>query len=408
MKIRVAVLFHSSSVGGAELAIKSLIESTIDIYDWTIIYPTKRKPSIPRINGVRRAYYIPLPWWCFEHNNGLHFNHNRLRWSLNKLKRVAKKSDMLLTNTITIPWMALIANQLKKPHIWYVHEYGNIDHQLEFGLGYNDSLKYISETSTLIATISNNLKQHLSQVIPAEKIYIVHQAIDLKKFSKITPRQYRGTIKLKDVSIASVAAIKPSKGQHLLLEAIASLKKKGEDYPGALICGPVANEAYVKKLTKISGTLENANITTSFVDPGEIINKTDVIFVGSANEALGRGTLEGLASGRLVIGCDSGATKEILAEGRGVLFSPNKPQQIETIITNLPKILAQHDPLKGIEYVNKNYSESTQRGDFIKIVNIARAENSTGNSATDLINLYGNTSLATMIKGKVRSNIFRH
>ncbi len=40
--------------------------------------------------------------------------------------------DLIYSNTIVSPWGVIAANFLNKPHIWYVREYGDLDHNLKF------------------------------------------------------------------------------------------------------------------------------------------------------------------------------------------------------------------------------------------------------------------------------------
>jgi len=41
--------------------------------------------------------------------------------------------DVIWSQTMVIPWGAVAAAILGKPHVWYVTEFGERDHQLQFG-----------------------------------------------------------------------------------------------------------------------------------------------------------------------------------------------------------------------------------------------------------------------------------
>jgi glycosyltransferase involved in cell wall biosynthesis len=329
---KILVLSHSAANGGAELALKSLVESTSDIFDWSVVYPSAKRQISLSIKGLSNVYYIPLPWWCYEGNDMPTVNKRRLHGNIHTIKRIAKGYDLLLTNTLTIPWLAYISSEIQKPHVWYVHEYGNADHKLNFILGYDESLRIIASKSTKIMTISKNLKEHLSKVIHPENITIIHQAVDLGTYTNIPTKRYNKAPTIDGITIATIAALRPSKGQHLLIDAVYNLQKRGYKTPRIIIRGPNADPQYVDYLNKANKKVKGVDVKIGFVSPDEVLSSADVVFVGSENEALGRGTLEGLASGKLVLGSNTGATSELLAEGRGILFDINNKKSLENAI----------------------------------------------------------------------------
>jgi glycosyltransferase involved in cell wall biosynthesis len=368
-KIKLLILSHSSGNGGAELALKSLVESTNKHCEWSIVYPTsKRSKEHLEIKGIKKEYFISLPWWCYEKNDGLNFDKSLLKRNLKKLDKIIPNHDLLLTNTITIPWLGFLSTKHPTiPHIWYIHEYGNIDHGLSFGLGYHKSLKFIENTSTSVLTISENLKDHLSKTIDRNKINIIHQAIDLEKLTTLRNTKLK-TSDIQHITIASIAAIKPSKGQHLLVESLLRIKNKGLVPPKIIIRGPIADQRYYNELLDYKNNNPELDISGTRVDPIEIIKKSDVVFVGSTNEALGRATLEGLAARRLVIGANGGATSYLLANGRGVLFSTKKTTELDKIIENLPSLVRNHDFNKANRFATLNYNANKQSSEFINII----------------------------------------
>ncbi len=401
-KLKILALSHSSANGGAELALKSLIESTSGMIDWSIIYPSANREASLKINGLSQAYYIALPWWCYEGYEIPSVNKNKLKHNIEAVRKIAKEYDIFLTNTLTIPWLAYISTELQKPHLWYVHEYGNIDHKLKFLLDYEPSLTEINNTSTKVLTISNNMKKHLSSVIPPEKISIIHQAIDLETYTNIPIKRYKKSIEIDDITISTIAALRPSKGQHILIEAVHNLQKRGSNTPKIIIRGPNADSQYVDHLLKLSRLVKGVDIKVGFVDPAQIILASDVVFVGSENEALGRGTLEALASGRLVLGSDTGATSALLAAGRGILFDINNLVSLEKSISILPKTLLLNKPEIARKFVIDTYSTFAQKNDFMDIIeNLSTKSRATIVTIQDLVDKYDEVNNSQIIKNKI-------
>jgi glycosyltransferase involved in cell wall biosynthesis len=405
-KLKILALSHSVANGGAELALKSLIESTSEVYEWSVIYPSKKNKSVLLINGVFNTYYIPMPWWCYEGNDIPSINKKLTLKNIQNIKNISKNYDILLTNTMTIPWLAYASAEIIKPHIWYVHEYGNLDHKLNFILGYDMSLHKIEETSSRIMTISNNLKNHLSKIINSDNISIINQSVDLNTYTKIPVKQYTKQPKLEDITIATIAALRPSKGQHLLINTIYEMQKVGIKTPKVIIRGPDADASYVAHLQNISHKVRGVDVRVGFVEPKEILSNCDVVFVGSDNEALGRGTLEGMSSGRLVLGSNTGATTELLADGRGCLFDLSNEKSLRNGILKLPSMLFERDPVKSRTYVKDNYSVSRQKEDFMNIVKLSMYKKPQYDpNTTKLVAMYREIKLKTTIKNKIRRGV---
>ncbi|MCK9540302.1 hypothetical protein, partial [Dokdonella sp.] len=93
---KILVLSHSSSIGGGELALKSLIESTIADYDWTIAFPTSAAPD-PAIlpDNVHVEAFDDLQWWCHEVNElPRRLDKTAFKRSYERLSRLAKDYDI--------------------------------------------------------------------------------------------------------------------------------------------------------------------------------------------------------------------------------------------------------------------------------------------------------------------------
>lgn len=391
---RILVLSHSTQTGGAELALKSLIESTSEKIEWGVVYPSHIKKLGLEINGVSKKYFLSLPWWCYEKNDTPMFDRNRLFKNIKKLESISKNYDILLTNTITVPWLSLVASNLNKPHVWYIHEYGNVDHDLKFILGYDESLKFINQTSDVVITISENLRDHLSKNVDTNKINILHQAIDLQEYSNIAIKDIPKD--LKDVSIGMYAAIKPSKGQHLLIEALQAIESSGKKPPKAIIRGPVADKEYYAKLKSISIDKSYIDLKAEIIVPSSFLKNIDVVFVGSKVEALGRATIEALAAGKVIIGSNTGATKYLL-KNKGILFNLDSKADLLDKIKSLGKLEKTLDREKNRIEIGNIYNHQNQANEFVEMVNNFTYKNKTRCDTHDLLYKYPRTPLLNRV-----------
>lgn len=358
-KIKIVALSHSPSVGGAELALNSLMGSTKGLIDWTLVVIGKAEIDSSVVSNASKVYRLDLPWWCHEaHDEPPKINTQHANKQLHKLTKIAQEADLLLTNTITVPWLGFISAKVGKPHIWYIHEYGDSDHNLNFILGYKKSLEYISLLSSRVLTISTAVSKHLQQVVPSDQIDIIHQSVNLSSLLELEPAR----IDKKGFSLLCLGALKPSKGQGIAAEAVAGMPT---DYLISLdILGPIADPTYFKTFKKDS----RIHIRPGRYNPPSDIAKHNVLLVTSDNEALGRVTLEGLAAGRLVIGYDCESTRELLSDGRGLLYSPNTPEALRSTIMENAEGFATSvfSAASNRKFVAEMYGHKRESSDFIK------------------------------------------
>ncbi len=353
-KPSILVLAHSAAIGGAELALASLMESTQDHYAWHIVFADTKKAPEKLKAPASQISYLDLPWWCYEARGEPKKVYKKaLLNSLSKLKALASDADILLTNTITVPWLALLASEIHKPHIWYVHEYGDLDHHYHFVAGYDESLALVGENSQRVLTISHAVKEHLARIIPESNIDIINQAVSVENLTTL-PIVNPG----KPIRLLALGGIKPSKGQHIALEAAQQCPHTFLD-----IVGPSGDDIYVERLNRASASSENVSLQVRAYDVAQELASHDVVLMCSQNEALGRVTLEALAAGKRVIGFACTATKELLGEGRGILYAPNTPQALASAVKNtLPNFCA--DVEKNRQYVIESYGPKKQAADF--------------------------------------------
>jgi len=355
----ILVLAHSPNIGGAELALKALINSLGDTYRWTVVIPGRKPPDNQIVSRNTRYVNIPsLPPWSYKaFKSPPDIEKNALTESLAGLEALAAEADLLLTNTMMMPWLGFIAQKINRPHIWYIHEYGDLDCNLRFIPGYHQAVRTIADCSSRILTVSNGLRDHLSEIIPSQQMDLIHQSIDFAAFADITPFRFTGELKL-----VCMGAVKPSKGQMIALEAVEKLPAGARVKLD--IVGPSADKEYARLLMEKAGKLDNVEVAVRRYDPVYELSSHDVMLMCSQHEGLGRVTLEGLASGRLVVGYGCQSTGELLADHRGVVYTPNTP---ESLSSTLLAVLSNHktiDPEKNRAFVRQNFSDEVQARDF--------------------------------------------
>jgi len=289
--------------------------------------PMKKELEIRRL---AHAVY-PYRWWAREGGN----MGDRLRdlWALRQVRTMASQLrrwdvDLIVTNTITSPSGALAALVLRKPHVWYIHEFGRADHGLSFYLGYPLTGKLISGLSRSVIVNSRAVGDFYSRYIAPEKISVVYCGVDLprRNGAQNDPRA-----ESRPPRLVMMATYHPGKGHVVAMRALKQLV--GEQVKAELVfAGAITDRRYFELLKKTAGDLQLEH-SVSFEpyrdDPGTVMADGEVILMCSRSEAFGLATVEAMKMGKPVVGARAGATPELIQEGvTGLLYEPDDPADL--------------------------------------------------------------------------------
>lgn len=268
---------------------------------------------------------ISLEWWVSRRSVPLA---HKVKWirkfftSLFELKKVIShwNIDLIYTNTSVIPAGRFAACLFKKPHIWHIREFGDLDFSLEFIFPRRLCIKAISSSRAVICN-SMAVQNHLFKT-KSNKIHLVYNG-------SVTKTKYDELLSLRSESapnelftFAMVSHITPKKGQEQAIRGMAELKKLGLN--SQLIIAGHGKPSYLQSCMELAASLEVAeriNFTGFIEDPYSIYLSADCILICSENEALSRVALEAMACGVPVIARNSGGNPEIvLHEKTGLLY----------------------------------------------------------------------------------------
>lgn len=236
--------------------------------------------------------------------------------------------DVVITNTIISPWAAIAARYLGIPHVWFVHEYGDLDHGLQFETSRACTFEDIGILSDLVVANSRAVHEHIGQRIPADKLAIAYPVIDLARARELVGRAPAEPILPQvqaGLTAVMVGRLAASKGQWRLLNAVAALRDEGRIIAAILVGGDQGDDADAVKQRVHDLALDDQVVFVGETDnPFWYIGQGDVGITASNSEAFGRVTVEYMALGKpVIVGC-SGAGAELVRDGvTGLLFDPN-------------------------------------------------------------------------------------
>jgi len=347
------VLFfsHSAQLSGSERCLLELVTELVQDHGvvCSVVLPDDG-PLRKKLEEVGASTLIfEYDWWydsTLSSDDEVTRQLNRsFKTTLEKIKVNVEKinPDIIVTNTIVIPWGAMIASILNKPHVWFVHEFGRLDHGLEFYLPFQEILNIIRDSSNLILTNSNAVRKSLFGSIPESNILTVSCHIDIPQDALYGDGkdsfERKGATKL-----VIAGTICETKGQQDAILAVKELLRREKEVE--LIIVGYSNAGYLETLKGLVKS-EKLEEFIKFYDFREnvytMMNQADIVLVCSRNEAFGRVTLEAMLLGKPVVGTNSGGTPELIKEGfNGLSYETGDYNQladsIEYLIENKGKI----------------------------------------------------------------------
>lgn len=248
------------------------------------------------------------------------------------LKNIIRKEnfDIVHINTSYSYVGAVAAQKAKIPVIWHLREFMEEDQNTTF---WNkvESYKLMKQSDKLIA-VSKSIADKYKEIFSKEKVKVIYNGINPIFYNE--EKQIMNSNLLKIVLIGTISE---KKGQLVAIKAISELVKNANIEVCVKIVGTGTKE-YLKYLECEVGRLGLKQVI-EFVGKSDNVKKyydwADISIVSSIMEAFGRVTVEGMMAGCLVIGSNTGGTKELLKDGvTGIIFEQGNSHDLFEKIKN--------------------------------------------------------------------------
>lgn len=229
-----------------------------------------------------------------------------------------EKFDLVYTNTRLPLIGAVIARQLKIPHVCHVREFGPVQPYWP-----KWTCRHIYEQSDRIILISRALQAEFEKYVPADKLITIHNGIDSPLGLPMADYGNHDGFHL-----LLTGRLVPDKGHMDAIGALKQLADRGCQDIRLHFAGSVPNGLLNGEyLEKLRAEIARAGLEDKVFFHGEVENMTalrqemDVELMCAICETFGRVTVEGMRSGLLLIGSDTGGTLEIMEDGlTGLLY----------------------------------------------------------------------------------------
>ena len=331
LSLNICVFSHSATLGGAEFSLLWLVDRMTSQYGsvFTVVFPGDG-PLRDQVEALGAAtMVVDYRWWCALASHTEPSVVDDLMcsdWqkvgavvpSLSKLS-----PDVVLTITVVIPWGAVAAMMLDRPHIWWIHEYGRQGHGLNFYYGYEETLLTVEQSSNHVVVNSQAMAQTLFPALGPDKCSVATNHVGIRETVESEQPYFRHETALRLVITGTVTR---PKGQDEAIQAIARLVDDGYDVELCVVGSLEGSPTFSRELhdfVEARSLADRIHFTGFLNSPHGVMGQAHVSLTCSKMEAFGNVTAEAMLLGRPVIGTNTGGTPELIQDGvNGFLYPP--------------------------------------------------------------------------------------
>lgn len=227
-----------------------------------------------------------------------------------------EKIDIVHINASTSYTAAYAARWSHKKLVWHIREFFEEDLKITFA-NPKKSYQLIAKADEIIA-ISESVKRKWEPLL-GRSVQVIYDGVKLSDY-KVEKKQYDS----KAVHVLIYGRIVPGKGQLFFFEAMKEALKHSKANIQIEWAGMIEDASYYKEIDTViqnSDLKEKTSYLGEIRDIKKVLQHTDIVCVCSKQEGFGRTTVEAMLAKCLVIGADTGATKELIRDGEnGYLY----------------------------------------------------------------------------------------
>jgi glycosyltransferase involved in cell wall biosynthesis len=240
---------------------------------------------------------------------------HRFRNSIKEISSIVKEFKPQIIHSNTGPTMSgyKISRKYKIHHVWHIREYLDLDFQSRLLFSSKEHRRRLSERNNYAIAITKDLFHYYNL---SAKDRVIYNGILKAGFARLTLNKKKYFL--------FVGRLTEKKGAGQLIKAFIKFTENDSDFQ-LLLAGGSVDQGYLDLLKEDvkQNKLENrVFFLGERNDVHDLMLFATALIVPSAFEGFGRITAEAMFNGCLVIGNNSGGTKEILKENNaGVLYS---------------------------------------------------------------------------------------
>jgi glycosyltransferase involved in cell wall biosynthesis len=374
--IKVCFFSHSSDLGGAQRSLLELVTqlSRDHNVECTVVLPAEG-PMVERLEHLGIPTLITdCAWWCYSETPEAEQITVALNKSLSALFEVMSQElavmnpDVIVTNTLAIPWGAVAAAFLGKPHVWYIREYGD---QFKFLRPFHQILDIVRESSNLIVTNSNAVRKGLFGENHDPKISTIHNNVELP-IGALNCEDGENYFTRRHASkLIITGVVSKAKGQLDAILAVKELIHRKRDVELIIMGTSTPHSSELEKAIKDERLEEHVKFLEYKKNPYPVVNRAEIVLLCSRSESFSRVIIEAMLLKKPVIGTNTGGTTEQIISGyNGLLYEAGDYRQladkIEYLIDNDQKMKELGE--NGLAFVQKKFTREGYGGKVYELL----------------------------------------
>ncbi len=342
---KIAFITHYDRLYGANRALLQLILGVAaeGAYEPLLVIPAEGEMTKQLREAGVECIISPITQWAAIYVEAVSFSLKKKK----RLQAIQEEVEHLLpifreagveiihSNTGVICHGAMLAKALDCRHIWHIREFAKEHYGMEYFLPKEKVRSFFEEADCLVA-ISDAIRRSLETKYPEATVMRIYDGIDVhrdipdKEAQEIwespeekpkhigdTAMMGEGTSNHEVTEFLCTGYLFPAKRQLDVLKAAAILKKKGLLDFHITLAGD-GSPAYYKRLSSWKNRYQlrdHVTLAGYTEDMDSLLKKADVGLMPSAWEGFGLATAEYMLYGLPVLGYESGATPELVADG---------------------------------------------------------------------------------------------
>lgn len=383
--LSVCFFSHSAALAGAERSLLELVTELVEDHGavCTVVLP-EEGPLRHRLEKAGAATLVtPYGWWCdtpYDSNRGGSIDGafaERLTPSVRELLgrpyRELQRIDphVLVTHTLVIPWGAVLAPVLGKPHVWHVCEFGDLDPDLRFPFPFPEVAALVADSSTYVFTAIDGIRKRMFPEADESFCSTLYRHIEVPE-GPLEDGLPEPLARLDTVRLGVFGLYSPSKGQEIAVRAAAELLERGRQIELLLVGhGRDRLEATLRRLVEHLGLERHVRMEDFLEDVYPAMRGVDIVVVGSRIEAFSRVTVEAMLLGKPVVYPDRGGPAEYMEDGvTGLVYRTGDPSGMARAIERLvadPELRARLGR-QGREYARRRFTRELYGGAAVQVL----------------------------------------
>ncbi len=351
---------HAATLtGGAEKSLIHIMENLQ--YNHHVLHTAIVPGDGPMRDWIQEHAIGTLPtpiyaWWAKNNQNETAASLAIILNLMDELRLI--NPDLIVTNTLTIPWGAISANFLHKPHVWFVRELFEFETSATYNIPLEEIREIILEGSNQVVALTKAIKDR--NFGRDSNVLVLPRPVKIPD-STLSIEVSASFKKPAATKLLFAGGIRDEKGIQDAVLAVKDLLKQGLSNIELIIIGPDDEPVTQQEIQRIvyQNNLENYIQFLGWQkNPLDYIRQADIILVCSKYNSFLRVTLEAAYFRKPVISSDNPGGRETVVENEtGLFYQSGDHEELASKIAALIQdpTFAQKLGEQGFYYAHKNF-----------------------------------------------------